>query len=49
MFRSFVLLVGGLAWLWAASSQAQEPVLLQLYGKGVHEYFPAIIPRHSSS
>jgi tetratricopeptide (TPR) repeat protein len=39
MFRIFVLLVGGLAWLWSATSQAQEPVLLQLYGKGVHEYF----------
>ncbi len=39
MFRIFVLLVGGLAWLWAATSQAQDPVLLQLYGKGVHEYF----------
>jgi tetratricopeptide (TPR) repeat protein len=39
MFRSFVLLVGGLACLWSATSQAQEPVLLQLYDKGVHEYF----------
>ena len=39
MYRIFVLLVGGLAWLWAATSQAQEPVLLQLYDKGVHEYF----------
>ncbi|MGD0516201.1 MAG: hypothetical protein ABSA26_01580 [Thermoguttaceae bacterium] len=39
MFRSLVLLVGGLASLWASSSQAQETVLLQLYDKGVHEYF----------
>ncbi len=39
MFRIFVLLVAGLAWLWSATSQAQEPVLLQLYGKGVQEYF----------
>ncbi len=39
MFRTFVLLVGGLACLWSATSQAQEAVLLQLYGKGVHEYF----------
>ena len=39
MFRTFVLLVGGLASLWAVSSQAQEAVLGQLYGKGVQEYF----------
>jgi tetratricopeptide (TPR) repeat protein len=39
MIRIFVLLVGGLTWVCAASSQAQDPVLLQLYGKGVQEYF----------
>jgi hypothetical protein len=39
MYRMFVLLVVGLAWLWSATSQAQDPVLLQLYGKGVEEYF----------
>ncbi|MGD0655173.1 MAG: hypothetical protein ABSA16_12570 [Thermoguttaceae bacterium] len=39
MFRSLVLLVGGLASLWSSSSQAQEAVLLQIYDKGVHEYF----------
>jgi tetratricopeptide (TPR) repeat protein len=41
MSRIFILLIGGLAWLWSATSQAQDPVLLQLYGKGVHEYFSA--------
>jgi tetratricopeptide (TPR) repeat protein len=39
MFRISVLLIAALAWLCAATSQAQEPVLLQLYDKGVHEYF----------
>jgi hypothetical protein len=39
MFRTFVLLVGGLASLWAVSAQAQEAVLGQIYGKGVQEYF----------
>ena len=39
MFRTFYLLVGGLALLWTASSQAQDAVLGQLYGKGVHAYF----------
>jgi tetratricopeptide (TPR) repeat protein len=39
MFRIFVLLVGGLASLWAASTQAQQVVLEQLYGKGVQEYY----------
>jgi tetratricopeptide (TPR) repeat protein len=39
MIRTFVLLVGGLASLWAVSAQAQEAVLGQIYGKGVQEYF----------
>ncbi len=39
MFRIVVLLVAGLACLWAGAAHAQEAVLLQLYDKGVHEYF----------
>ena len=39
MSRIFVLLLAGLASLLAATTQAQEAVLLQLYDKGVHEYF----------
>ena len=39
MFRSIVLLVGGLASLWAASLSAQDAVLGQKYGSGVHAYF----------
>ncbi len=39
MFRIIVLLVGGLAWLGAASTQAQDAVLTQAYGVGVHAYF----------
>ncbi len=48
MFRTFILLVGGLALLWAASAQAQEAVLEQLYGKGVHAYFSGDYARHSN-
>jgi hypothetical protein len=39
MFRSIVLLVGGLASLSAASLFAQDAILGQKYGQGVHEYF----------
>ena len=39
MFRSIVLLVGGLASLWATSLPAQDAVLGQKYGQGVHAYF----------
>jgi tetratricopeptide (TPR) repeat protein len=39
MFRSIVLLVGGLASLSAASLFAQDAVLGQQYGSGVHAYF----------
>src|SRR3989304_6108521 len=39
MVRCLVLLVGGLASLWTFSLQAQEAVLGQLYGSGVHAYF----------
>jgi hypothetical protein len=39
MSRSVMLLVGGLAILGAASARAQEPILGQLYGSGVHAYF----------
>ena len=39
MFRSIVLLVGGLASLSTASLLAQDAVLGQEYGSGVHAYF----------
>ncbi len=39
MFRSIVLLAGGLASLVAVSSPAQEVILGQKYGRGVHDYF----------
>ena len=39
MFRSIVLLVGGLASLWANSLPAQDAILGQKYGQGVHAYF----------
>lgn len=39
MLRTMVLLVGGLAGLCTAPLQAQEAVLGQLYGSGVHAYF----------
>jgi tetratricopeptide (TPR) repeat protein len=39
MFRSIVLLVGGLASLSAVSLFAQDAVLAQQYGSGVHAYF----------
>ena len=39
MFRSIVLLVGGLASLSTVSLFAQEAVLGQEYGSGVHAYF----------
>lgn len=39
MFRSIVLLVGGLASLSTASLLAQNVVLGQKYGQGVHDYF----------
>ena len=39
MFRSIVLLAGGLASLSAASLFAQDAVLAQQYGSGVHAYF----------
>ena len=39
MFRSIVLLVGGLASLSTVSLFAQDAVLTQEYGSGVHAYF----------
>ena len=39
MFRSIVVLVGGLASLWANSLPAQNVILGQKYGQGVHAYF----------
>ncbi len=39
MFRSIVLLVGGLASLFSVSLFAQEAVLGQEYGAGVHAFF----------
>ncbi|MFZ1933726.1 MAG: hypothetical protein WCB27_17880 [Thermoguttaceae bacterium] len=39
MFRSIVLLVGGLASLSVVSLFAQDAVLAQQYGSGVHAYF----------
>lgn len=39
MFRSIVLLVGALASLSAVSLFAQDAVLAQQYGSGVHAYF----------
>ncbi len=41
MYRSIVLLVAGLASLGAISLSAQEAVLSQQYGSGVHSYFAA--------
>ena len=39
MYRSIVLLVAGLASLCTVSLSAQEAVLSQEYGSGVHSYF----------
>ena len=39
MFRNTVLAIGALVWLSAASAPAQEAVLGQVYGSGVHRYF----------
>jgi tetratricopeptide (TPR) repeat protein len=39
MFRTFIVLVGGLASLWTVSSQAQQAVLGQLFDQGVHAYY----------
>ena len=39
MFRSLVLLVGGLASLHAVSLFAESVILGQKYGQGVHDYF----------
>ena len=39
MYRSIVLLVAGLASLGAISLSAQDAVLSQQYGSGVHSYF----------
>ena len=39
MYRSIVLLVAGLASLCAVSLSAQDAVLTQEYGSGVHSYF----------
>ncbi|HUS39680.1 MAG TPA: hypothetical protein VMX74_09530 [Pirellulales bacterium] len=39
MIRSLVCLVGLGAFLLTATSEAQDDVLVQLYGQGVHEYF----------
>ena len=40
MVRSVgILLVGGLLCAWAGQAQAQDGVLSQLYGNGVHAYF----------
>lgn len=39
MIRSLVCLVVLSTWLMAAPSQAQDDVLVQLYGQGVHDYF----------
>jgi hypothetical protein len=39
MIRSLVLLVGCWASLWTIAAQAQNAVLGQLYGKGVHSYY----------
>lgn len=39
MFRSISLAVGGLLWLSATSAPAQEAILGQMYGSGVHSYF----------
>jgi hypothetical protein len=45
MFRSIVLLVGGLASLCASSLFAQDAVLGQKYGLGVHAYFAGEYPK----
>lgn len=39
MFRCIVLLVGGVASLWSVPLSAQDAVLGQKYGSGVHAYF----------
>ena len=39
MSRGLVVLIAALVCQLAAATQAQEAVLLQLYDKGVHEYF----------
>jgi tetratricopeptide (TPR) repeat protein len=45
MFRSFLLLVGGLASLSAVPMFAQDPALGQKYGYGVHAYFSGDYPK----
>ncbi len=45
MFRRIVLLVGGLASLCASSLFAQDAVLGQKYGLGVHAYFAGEYPK----
>jgi hypothetical protein len=39
MFRTVVLFLGGLASLWAVPLTAQDAVLGEMYGRGVHSYF----------
>jgi hypothetical protein len=39
MYRNFILLVAGLVFLSTASLHAQDAVLEQLYGSGMHAYF----------
>ena len=45
MFRSIVLLVGGLVSLGTGSLFAQDAVLGQKYGLGVHAYFAGDYPK----
>ena len=44
MFRNIALLVGGLASLCPVALPAQEAVLGQKYGHGVHAYFAGDYP-----
>jgi len=39
MYRSLILLGGGLVTLWTLSLHAQDAILGELYGRGVHTYF----------
>ena len=39
MYRKVILLAGGLVLLSAMSLEAQDAVLTQIYGTGVHAYF----------
>lgn len=45
MCRSFLLLVGGLAWLSVVPLFAQDPAFGQKYGHGVHAYFSGDYPK----